>query len=69
MRFTLVVSDKRYPISFLNNFTFYKWCVIKVAHCNVAEIISGRYFQLCFRLAMDAYIEMIPLYAGDNSHG
>ena len=21
------------PISFLNNFTFYKWCVTKVAHC------------------------------------
>ena len=20
-------------ISFLNNFTFYKWCVTKVAHC------------------------------------
>ena len=20
---------------FLNNFTFYKWCVTKVAHCNL----------------------------------
>ena len=23
----------KYPVSFLNNFTFYKWCVTKVAHC------------------------------------
>ena len=24
---------KKYHISYLNNFTFYKWCVTKVAHC------------------------------------
>ena len=35
---------------------------------NVAGIISRRYFQLCFRLAMNDYIEMIPLYPGDNYH-
>ena len=33
----------KYPISSLNNMTFYKWCVTKVAHCklliiNVKEI-------------------------------
>ena len=33
MRFSLVVSDTKCPISFLINFTFYKWCVTKVAHC------------------------------------
>ena len=34
MRFTLVVSDYKYHISVLSNFTFYKLCVTKVAHCN-----------------------------------
>ena len=24
---------KKYHFSFLSNFTFYKWCVSKVAHC------------------------------------
>ena len=34
MRFTLIVSEyKKNHISFPSNFTFYKWCVIKVAHC------------------------------------
>ena len=33
MNVTLVVSDLKYLISFFNNFTFYKWCVTKVAHC------------------------------------
>ena len=41
MRFTLAVLDKKYPISFMNNFTFYKWCVTKVAHCIVKPVLSG----------------------------
>ena len=35
MCFTLVVSEYNYHISFPNNFTFYKWCVTKGAHCIV----------------------------------
>ena len=34
MRITLVVSEYKYRSYFPNNFTFYKWCVTKVAHCN-----------------------------------
>ena len=34
MRFTLVVSEQKFRISFRRNFTFYKWRVTKVAHCN-----------------------------------
>ena len=26
------------PISFLNIFTFYKWCITKVAHCNLNKL-------------------------------
>ena len=40
MRFTLVVSDKKYPVSFFKNFTFYKWCVTKVAHCIAPEYLT-----------------------------
>ena len=27
-------------MSSLSNFTFYKWCETKVAHCNVLSIVS-----------------------------
>ena len=33
MRVTLIVSELQKHVSFLSNFTFYKWCVTKVAHC------------------------------------
>ena len=33
MHFKLVVSKYKHHISFPSNFTFYKWCVTKVAHC------------------------------------
>ena len=33
MRFKLVFLDFVYHISFPGNFTVYKWCVTKVAHC------------------------------------
>ena len=28
----------KYPISFPSNFTFYKWCVTKIAHCIDKEL-------------------------------
>ena len=44
MRFTLVVSEYKYHISFPSNFTFYKWCVTKVAHCTLTFVGSlGRW--------------------------
>ena len=33
MHVTLVVSEYKYHISVPRNFTFYMWCVTKVAHC------------------------------------
>ena len=39
MRFTLVVSNSKHLISFLSNFTFYKWCVTKVVHCMFSLIL------------------------------
>ena len=33
----------KYHISFLSNFTFYKWCVTKVAHC--MPLLWNRRFQ------------------------
>ena len=43
MRFKLVFLDFKYHISFPGNFTVYKWCVTKVAHCNrVCNVIYNR---------------------------
>ena len=33
MSFKLLFLDFKYRISFPGNFTVYKWCVTKVAHC------------------------------------
>ena len=29
---------KKYHIYFPSNFTFYKWCVTKMAHCNLIRM-------------------------------
>ena len=41
-------------ISFLNNCTFYKWCVTKVAHCNQrSHVISLSRLYSVLRLEYD----------------
>ena len=43
VRFTLVFSEKEYHISFPSNFTLYKWCVTKVAHCIFISMNRGTF--------------------------
>ena len=37
------LKNKKYYISFSRNFTFYKWCVTKVAHCKMIVVEKYEY--------------------------
>ena len=37
----------KYHITFLSNFTFYRWCVTKVAHCSCIVLLKKSVKVLC----------------------
>ena len=48
---------KKYHISFPRNFTFYKWCVTKVAHCISESDLTSDTYSKIFLIVITIFID------------
>ena len=59
----------KYYISITSNFTFYKWCVTKVAHCSFSHFLGNlNYYNLPIKYLFPLSGNLIPLLGNLNCY-